>query len=652
MYQALYRKWRPKVFSEVVGQEHITDTLRRQVAEGHTAHAYLFTGTRGTGKTTCARILAKAVNCLSPVDGEPCGRCEACRAVDAGTTLDITELDAASNNGVDQVRALREEAVYTPAVLKKRVYIIDEVHMLSTPAFNALLKILEEPPEHLMFILATTELHKVPATILSRCQRFSFKRILPRDMERQLLHIAQAEKIDLTADGAEILSRMAGGALRDALSLLDQCRVAEGQLTSRAVLDVLGLAGSVQTQQMMRCILDRRTPDALLLLDQLYRSGKDVSALLGELSDLAREMTILKAAPEGGSALLSGLYDTKTLTGLSGNVSMQRLLYLTETLQGARAALPDSFQPRTDVELCLLRLCDESLCGDLTALSARLDRVEELLKKGVPTRRERPAAQPAAERPAAPESRTSADSESRPAAAKRPPAPEEVPWEEPPLPDEPAGRERIFDIPEEPQRSSAPKPVPKAPRRSAPADPAPSASSGDSRLWTQLLDQFKGRLPVNHRVFLNMASGTVEGDCLTVHCRNDFVRDSLNNRTVLEVLEEVTSAAVGSPIQVMLTVGGETPSAPRSTRSAPKPPRPAPEQTPTPEKERPPLPEEPPLPAEPSRPPEPKVEEERPPLPEEPSAQEENIPPWEGGSKDRLEELIGPGSQLEHFKIK
>lgn len=654
MYQALYRKWRPKVFSEVVGQEHITDTLRRQVAEGHTAHAYLFTGTRGTGKTTCARILAKAVNCLSPVDGEPCGRCEACRAVDAGTTLDITELDAASNNGVDQVRALREEAVYTPAVLKKRVYIIDEVHMLSTPAFNALLKILEEPPEHLMFILATTELHKVPATILSRCQRFSFKRILPRDMERQLLHIAQAESIDLTADGAEILSRMAGGALRDALSLLDQCRVAEGQLTSRAVLDVLGLAGSVQTQQMMRCILDRRTPDALLLLDQLYRSGKDVSALLGELSDLAREMTILKAAPEGGSALLSGLYDTKTLTGLSGNVSMQRLLYLTETLQGTRAALPDSFQPRTDVELCLLRLCDESLCGDLTALSARLDRVEELLKKGVPARRERPAAQPAAERPAAPESRTSADSESRPAAAaeKRPPAPEEVPWEEPPLPDEPAGRERVFDIPEEPQRSSAPKPAPKVPRRSAPADPAPSAPVGDSRLWTQLLDQFKGRLPVNHRVFLNMASGTVEGDCLTVHCRNDFVRDSLNNRTVLAVLEEVTSAAVGSPIRVMLTVGGETPSAPRSTRSAPKPPRPAPEQTPTPEGERPPLPEEPPLPAEPSRPPEPKAEEERPPLPEEPSAQEENIPPWEGGSKDRLEELIGPGSQLEHFKIK
>ena len=652
MYQALYRKWRPKTFSDVIGQSHITQTLRKQVAEGRTSHAYLFTGTRGTGKTTCAKILAKAVNCEHPMDGDPCCQCPSCVGIENGSFLDVLELDAASNNGVDQVRALRDEAIYAPANVKKRVYIVDEVHMLSTPAFNALLKILEEPPEHLMFILATTELHKVPATILSRCQRFSFKRILPRDMERQLLHIAQAESIDLTADGAEILSRMAGGALRDALSLLDQCRVAEGQLTSRAVLDVLGLAGSVQTQQMMRCILDRRTPDALLLLDQLYRSGKDVSALLGELSDLAREMTILKAAPEGGSALLSGLYDTKTLTGLSGNVSMQRLLYLTETLQGTRAALPDSFQPRTDVELCLLRLCDESLCGDLTALSARLDRVEELLKKGVPARRERPAAQPAAERPTAPESRPSVDSESRPAAAeKRPPAPEEVPWEEPPLPDEPAGRERVFDIPEESQRPSGPKPTHRAPHRSAPAAPAPSAPVGDSRLWTQLLDQFKGRLPVNHRVFLNMASGTVEGDCLTVHCRNDFVRDSLNNRTVLAVLEEVTSAAVGSPVRVMLTVGGETPSAPRSTRSAPKPPRPAPEQTPTPEEERPPLPEEPPLPAEPSRPPEPKAEEERPPLPEEPPVQEENIPPWEGGSKDRLEELIGPRSRAITRKL-
>ena len=187
MYQALYRKWRPKTFSQVVGQDHITGTLQRQVAEGRTAHAYLFTGTRGTGKTTCARILAKAVNCLHPEDGAPCNQCEACRGIDSGSLLDVTELDAASNSRVDDIRELLSESVYTPTVLKKRVYIIDEVHMLSTQAFNALLKTIEEPPEHLMFILATTELHKVPATILSRCQRFTFKRILPRDMEKHLL---------------------------------------------------------------------------------------------------------------------------------------------------------------------------------------------------------------------------------------------------------------------------------------------------------------------------------------------------------------------------------------------------------------------------------------------------------------------------------
>ena len=209
MYQALYRKWRPKTFADVVGQEHITETLQRQVAEGRLSHAYLFTGTRGTGKTTCARILAKAINCLHPVDGEPCNECEACRGIDEGTLLDITELDAASNNGVDHVRALREEAVYTPAVLKKRVYIIDEVHMLSTPAFNALLKILEEPPEHLVFILATTELHKVPATILSRCQRHSFKRIPVDTIAARLNYVAQQERLDLQPDAAALLARMA-----------------------------------------------------------------------------------------------------------------------------------------------------------------------------------------------------------------------------------------------------------------------------------------------------------------------------------------------------------------------------------------------------------------------------------------------------------
>ena len=597
MYQALYRKWRPRTFSEVVGQAHITDTLQRQVAEGRVGHAYLFTGTRGTGKTTCARILAKAVNCEHPIDGAPCCECDACRGIDSGTLLDVTELDAASNNGVDQVRALREEAVYTPSVLKKRVYIIDEVHMLSIAAFNALLKILEEPPEHLLFILATTELHKVPATILSRCQRFSFKRLLPRDIQQQLLHIAAEEHIDLSPDGAELLARMANGAMRDALSLLDQCRAVEGTIDNAAVLEVLGLAGAVQTVQLMRCVLDRRTGDALALFDQLYRGGKDVAALLSELSDLARDMTILRAAPDGGSALLTGLYDRKTLAELAGDQPMTRFLYLTDTLQQCCAALPDSIRPRTDAELCLLKLCDETLSGDLTALCQRVAALE---KGGVPQ--------------AAPAARKT----SRPAPEPRPAPVRELPietrYDEAPPPPEEYG-ERVFDIPEE---ISAPAPVRQPTRRDAAAQPAAVESAGgDTSVWLRLIDQYKGRLSVKDRVFLNMASGVVADGCLTVLCQNDFVKASLDSEAVLSVLRDVTARELGTPIRVQLAVG-EAPKA--AARPAAQPRRAEPRSAP----------------AEPAQP-----------------APPAETPPWEAPKKaDALDELTAKGQQLEHFKIK
>ena len=377
MYQALYRKWRPKAFADVIGQEHITETLRRQVAEGRTSHAYLFTGTRGTGKTTCAKILAKAVNCESPVDGDPCGKCPSCLGIDSGSFLDVLELDAASNNGVDQVRALRDEAVYSPANVKKRVYIVDEVHMLSTAAFNALLKILEEPPEHLMFILATTELHKVPATILSRCQRFSFRRIRPEDVARRLRFVAEQERIDLRPDGAEVLSRLADGALRDGLSLLDQCAAAGGTIDAAAVLDVLGLAGNLQTAKLMKLILARDAQGALLLLDELYKGGKDMGAVLSELSTLTRDLLLQKTAPKGGAALLSGGFDAAALDRLGKGVPAGRFLHLASTLQKASAELYASVNRRLDTELCLLRLCDESLSGDLTALEARIRRLED-----------------------------------------------------------------------------------------------------------------------------------------------------------------------------------------------------------------------------------------------------------------------------------
>lgn len=599
MYQALYRKWRPKTFSEVVGQAHITSTLQRQVAEGRVGHAYLFTGTRGTGKTTCARILAKAVNCEHPVDGAPCGVCDACRGIDNGTLLDVTELDAASNNGVDQVRALREEAVYTPSVLKKRVYIIDEVHMLSIAAFNALLKILEEPPEHLLFILATTELHKVPATILSRCQRFSFKRLLPRDIQQQLLYIAGEEQIDLSPDGAELLARMANGAMRDALSLLDQCRAVEGVIDSRAVLEVLGLAGAAQTVQLMRCVLEQRTGDALALFDQLYRSGKDVAALLSELSDLARDMTVMKAAPEGGSALLTGLYDRKTLAELSGQLPMRRFLYLTDTLQQCCAALPDSIRPRTDAELCLLKLCDETLSGDLTALAERVAALEESGLCAAPA-----AAKQAAPRPAQP--------------VERPPI--ETRYEAPPPPEEYG--ERVFDIPDEAPPSPPPKPARPAPVQSAADTPsAAAAAGGDTAVWDRLIDHYKGRLSVKDRVFLNMAAGVVEGDCLTVLCQNDFVKASLDHPAVLSVLREVTAGELGHPVRVRLEVG----SVPKSgAKTAAKPVSAA--------KKAAPVPQETPAPSV--------------------SAPAADTPPWEDTKADALDELAAKGQQLEHFKIK
>ena len=257
MYQALYRKWRPRTFDDVVGQSHITDTLKRQVSGDRLSHAYLFTGTRGTGKTTCAKILARAVNCQNPQNGNPCNQCPACLGIENGSILDVLELDAASNNGVDQVRALRDEAVYTPAAVRKRVYIVDEVHMLSTPAFNALLKILEEPPAHLLFILATTELHKVPATIKSRCQQFSFKRILPGQIAQRLEYVAGQEGIDLTPEGAALLARLADGGLRDALSLLDQCSGGGGRVDEE---DRAALAAGLVLGDGLRCLPARLDP--------------------------------------------------------------------------------------------------------------------------------------------------------------------------------------------------------------------------------------------------------------------------------------------------------------------------------------------------------------------------------------------------------
>ena len=550
MYQALYRKWRPKTFSDVVGQEHVTETLQRQVAEGRLSHAYLFTGTRGTGKTTCAKILAKAVNCEHPENGNPCNKCSSCLGIESGGFLDVMELDAASNNGVDHVRALRDEAIYSPAQVKKRVYIIDEVHMLSIAAFNALLKILEEPPEHLMFILATTELHKVPATILSRCQRCAFRRILPREIVGRLNYIAEQEGIDLRPDGAELLAHIADGALRDALSLLDQCAAAGGTIDSAAVLDALGLAGNLQTAQLMDCVLRRDTKAALLLLHRLYGSGKDVGAVLGELSALARDLLISETAPEGGAALLTGGYDGQTMDSLLRQADSARLIAICTTLQRAAADMNVSVNRRTDAELCLLKLCDETLSGDLSAINARLARLEQQMATGVryaaaestaqvvPAPAEKPAPARAAAKP------TAVEDEAPPPWEDSAPAPADESFDDAPPP---------YGEPAEPERPQSAMTAP-APQAAEPKAEA-SAPTGDSDIWLALMESYKNRLTPDKRAFVGQADGRLANGVLTVYCPTAVTKAMLDTEAVAAVLREVTGQSVGQAIAVRFVVG-------------------------------------------------------------------------------------------------
>lgn len=383
MYQALYRKYRPQTFDEVVGQKSITQTLKAQLQSDKLSHAYLFTGTRGTGKTSCAKILAKAVNCEHPVDGNPCNCCQSCKSIDAGSCMDVLEIDAASNNGVDNVRSLRDDAIYTPSEVKKRVYIIDEVHMLSVSAFNALLKIIEEPPEHLLFILATTELHKVPATILSRCQRFSFRRLTPEDIAARINYAAYQEGIEITPEATRLLARLADGAMRDGMSLLDQCASsAAGVLDSDAVYRCLGLAGNHNIAQLFESVACHDTKSALGLFARLYAEGKDLAALLNEMCSLARDLLILKTAPSAAEEMLCGVCTQQEISALLPKFSGGELLRIVDLIQQTASGFNRSASRRIDVELCILQLCDPSMNLDAESLNARLTRLEDRINNG------------------------------------------------------------------------------------------------------------------------------------------------------------------------------------------------------------------------------------------------------------------------------
>lgn len=405
MYQALYRKYRPKTFDDVVGQEHITATLQQEVASGHVGHAYLFTGSRGTGKTTCSKILAKAVNCPNQQDGNPCGVCDICKGIDDGSILDVTEIDAASNNGVDNIRQLREEANFTPAVVNYRVYIIDETHMLSVGAFNALLKIMEEPPEHVIFILATTEVHKIPATILSRCQRFDFKRISPDVIAARVQWVCQQEGIEIEPQAASLIARLAEGGMRDALSLLDVCRsnartgALEGQgdsaehITLEHVRQSAGLAMSDSLFAVADAVLRRDVPAVLQEIERMYENSIDFEKMCVQLISHYRGLMMAKAIRDP-QAFVSGLpQDTEALSKQAAGYTMGQILYSLSVLQDALSRMGRTAQTRTELEMAAIKLCSPELDRSLEAILARLDRLEAQVKNGavVPTAREETA---------------------------------------------------------------------------------------------------------------------------------------------------------------------------------------------------------------------------------------------------------------------
>ena len=379
MYRALYRKWRPQVFSDVSGQSHITETLMNEISSGRLSHAYLFTGSRGTGKTTCAKILAKAVNCLNPVNGSPCNECMICKGIDDGSILDVTEIDAASNNGVDNIRDLRDEVNFTPAAAKYRVYIIDEVHMLSIGAFNALLKTLEEPPEHVLFILATTEVQKLPATILSRCQRFDFRRIPPEDIAARLMTVSDSENLQLSEDAAILIARISDGALRDALSILDQCAGYNEPITVNTVSKAAGLLGKDYLFELSDAILGEDSSAVLSIIDRLHSSSCDMERLMSELVNHFRNIMMAKTTKNPEKFIVCTPDELERYKKNGQAITYGSVLHIMDTLCKEASQLKYSAHQRAQTEATLIRLCSPALSTDNEAMLRRIDELESQL---------------------------------------------------------------------------------------------------------------------------------------------------------------------------------------------------------------------------------------------------------------------------------
>ena len=549
VYQALYRKWRPRTFDDVVGQSHITETLKNQVSTDRLSHAYLFIGTRGTGKTTCAKILAKAVNCEHPVNGNPCNVCRICRGIDDGSIMDVVEMDAASNNGVDNVRQLRDEAIFSPAAAKKRVYIIDEVHMLSTSAFNALLKILEEPPEHLMFILATTELNKVPATILSRCQRHSFKRLDTDSIVSRLRYVAEQEHIDLSGEAAALIAGLSEGGMRDALSMLDQCSGRE-HIDTETVYSALGLAGNREIARLLQCVAKHDTAEAVSLFGQLWQGGKDPATLLGELSTLQRDLLMRAVAPKGGRELLSGGYDETVLDSFKGAFSTGMLINNIGIIQSALGDMRGG-QAKTVCELALITLCEPGLSDTLPMLRERVAALEQQLRSGaVMTAAPAPAAVPAHTPTNEPTLKKPETVQPQPERDGPPPLTDAdiPPFDLPP-----------FDVPEKAEAKPAPAPkrenaAPTAP----PIAPAPAPATrvsvpGDADFWDQIRGRIGSSFPPGISAILTdpmQVGGRLQGDVLYLSILSAFAGNMVDRPDVAAKIASIAGEAAGRPVQV------------------------------------------------------------------------------------------------------
>ncbi len=587
MYRALYRKWRPQRFEDVVGQRAIVTALKNQITAGRVGHAYLFTGVRGTGKTTCAKIFAKAVNCLHPVNGDPCGECEICKGIDNGSLLDVVEMDAASNNGVDDIRDLRDETAYTPSACQYKVYIIDEVHMLSTAAFNALLKTLEEPPAHVIFILATTEIQKVPATILSRCQRYDFTRIGPEDIARRVEYIAGEEKLELTSDGAELIARLADGALRDALSILDTCAGVTAKIDADVVRRMAGVTDRSYLFHISDALEAQDAAAALAQLAQLRQQSVDVKRLTEEL--IAHYRALMLAALPGGQALLSGVSPEEEALYLQKGPEMgqREAIRAIRTLGTALEHMTRGSDQRIELELALFSLSEPPQQMQAAAVQATPVRaaqpeaprpfaaavqpfasapVQPAPAAAAPQTpaagaEPAPAVQQTSPQPAAPEA-PSAPAEELPPMPDEPPVQQSdaaLPWDEPapqaPPPEEPVSQ------PEQPAPAEPAQPVsaaeePPAPAQEHPADPVLTkprsvAQQGTNPFpyWGQIVQKLEGIDPMLY-MYLRKSKAYFDGTRVLIDGGKTF-RDFIRvNKDSQKLIKKLIAEVSGVPVPI------------------------------------------------------------------------------------------------------